>query len=123
MPAERTIMRQVREVLRLKFVGGVPIRVIARRIGVAASTVRATIKRFQAAGLNWPLPEETTDAALEARLFANAGAKQSYRRQIEPDWESNTAPHPYVGLSLRSRRFGGRRVFHGRNGLGLPKVV
>jgi hypothetical protein len=43
MPAERTIMRQVREVLRLKFVGGVPIREIARRIGVAASTVRATI--------------------------------------------------------------------------------
>ena len=32
MPAERTIMRQVREVLRLKFVGGVPIREIARRI-------------------------------------------------------------------------------------------
>src|ERR1700730_6799880 len=55
MPAERTIMRQVREVLRLKFVGGVPIREIARRIGVAASTVRATIRRFQAAGLSWPL--------------------------------------------------------------------
>ena len=68
MPAERTIMRQVREVLRLKFVGGVPTREIARRIGVAASTVRATVKRFQAAGLSWPLPEELTDAALEARL-------------------------------------------------------
>ena len=35
MPAERTTMRQVREVLRLKFVGGVPTREIARRIGVA----------------------------------------------------------------------------------------
>src|SRR5580704_19381622 len=58
MPAERTIMRQVREVLRLKFVGGVPIREIARRIGVAASTVRATIRRFQTAGLSWPLSEE-----------------------------------------------------------------
>jgi transposase-like protein len=58
MPAERTIMRHVREALRLKFVGGVPIREIARRIGVAASTVRATIRRFQAAGLSWPLPEE-----------------------------------------------------------------
>ena len=56
MPAERTIMRHVREVLRLKFVGGVPIREIARRIGVAASTVRATLARFQAAGLSWPLP-------------------------------------------------------------------
>ena len=64
MPAERTIMRQVREVLRLKFVGGVPTREIARRIGVAASTVRTTIKRFQAAGLSWPLPDELTDAAL-----------------------------------------------------------
>src|SRR5436190_12068519 len=86
MPAERTAMCHVREVLRLKFVGGVPTREIARRIGVAASTVRATIKRFQAACLSWPLSEEMTDAALEARLFANAGAKRGYRRQIEPDW-------------------------------------
>lgn len=51
MPAERTTMRQVREVLRLKFVGGVPIREIARRIGVAASTVRTTMRRLQVAGL------------------------------------------------------------------------
>jgi sigma-70-like protein len=81
-------MRQVREVLRLKFVGGVPIREIASRIGVAASTVRATVKRFQAAGLCWRLPDEMTDAALEAKLFADAGTKQGYRRQVEPDWVS-----------------------------------
>jgi nitronate monooxygenase len=81
-------MRQVREVLRLKLVGGVPIREIARRIGVAASTVRATIRRFQAAGLSWPLPEEMTDAVLEAKLFADAGTKQGHRRQVEPDWAS-----------------------------------
>jgi len=86
MPAERTTMRQVREVLRLKFVGGVPTREIARRIGVAASTVRATLRRFDAAGLTWPLPEEMTDAVLEAQLFANAGTKQGHRRHAEPDW-------------------------------------
>jgi transposase len=86
MPAERTPMRQVREILQLKFVGDVSIRQIARRAGVAASTVRTTIKRFQAAGLTWPLPEEMTDAALEARLFATAGIKQGHRRQAEPDW-------------------------------------
>jgi transposase len=86
MPAERTTMREVREVLRLKFVGGVPTREIARRLDVAASTVRATLKRFAAAGLSWPLPEEMTDALLEARLFANAGTKQGHRRHIEPDW-------------------------------------
>jgi transposase-like protein len=88
MPAERTAMRQVREVLRLKFVGGVPTREIARRIGVAASTVRATIQRFEAAGLSWPLPEELTEAALEARLFGEVGTKRGHRRQVEPDWTS-----------------------------------
>jgi len=56
------------------------------RVGVAASTVRVTIKRFQAAGLSWPLPAEMTDAALEARLFAAAGTKQGHRRGVEPDW-------------------------------------
>src|SRR6266568_1563564 len=102
MPAERTTMRQVREVLRLKFVGGVPTREIARRIGVAASTVRATISRFQAAGLSWPLPEELTDAALEARLFADAGTKQGHRRQVEPDWASThrELKRKHVTLSL-----------------------
>ena len=30
---------------------------------MAASTVRATIKRFQAAGLSWPVAEDMTDAA------------------------------------------------------------
>ncbi len=88
MPAERTSMRQVREVVRLKVVGGVSTREIARRIGVAPSTVRETIRRLQAAGLSWPLPEELTDAALEARLFGDAGTKQGHRRQVEPDWAS-----------------------------------
>ena len=90
MPAERTAMRHVREVLRLKFVGGVPTREIARRIGVAPSTVRTTIRRFQAAGLSWPLPDEMTDAALEARLFPDAGTKASGGR---------SSPRPEPGNS------------------------
>jgi transposase len=86
MAAERTSMRQLREVVRLKFVGGLLTREIARRIGVAPSTVRETIRRFQAAGLSWPLPEAMTDVALEAKRFADAGTKQGHRRQVEPDW-------------------------------------
>jgi transposase len=79
-------MRQVREVLRLKFVGSLSNHEIARRLGVAPSTVRSTLKRLQAAGLSWPPPDDMTDAALEARLFAAAGTKQGHRRQAEPDW-------------------------------------
>jgi len=57
-------MRQMREILRLTFSSGIPGREIARRLGIAASTVRETRKRFESAALTWPLADE----ALEARL-------------------------------------------------------
>src|SRR6266480_1317720 len=85
MPAERTTMRQVREVLRLR-TAGVGLNEIARRVGVAPSTVRLTLKRLASAGLSWPLPAEMTDTALETALFAAAGTKQGHRRHVEPDW-------------------------------------
>src|SRR6267378_6810287 len=78
-------MRQVREVLRFK-TAGVGFNEIDRRVGVATSTVRLTLKRLARAGFNWPLPAEITDAALEAALFAAAGTKQGHRRHAEPDW-------------------------------------
>jgi len=78
-------MRHVRDVMRLK-AAGMAIREIARRVGAAPSTVRLTIRRFEAAGLTWPLPEDVTDAVLEAQLFAGAGTKQGHWRRAEPDW-------------------------------------
>jgi len=78
-------MRQVREVLRLR-TAGVGLNEIARRVGVAPSTIRLTLKRLTTAGLSWPLPAEMTDSALETALFAVAGTKQGHRRDVEPDW-------------------------------------
>jgi transposase len=78
-------MRHVRDVLRLK-TAGVAINEIARRVGVASSTVRLTLKRLAAAGLGWPLPAEMTDTALEEQLFTAVGKKQGHRRLTEPDW-------------------------------------
>src|SRR5580692_8826019 len=72
MPAERIAMRQVRDVLWLK-AAGVSGNEIARRVGVAPSTVRLTLKRLAV-------------AALEAQLFAAVGTKQGHRRRAEPDW-------------------------------------
>jgi transposase len=85
MPAERIAMRHVRDVLRLR-AAGVSGNEIARRVGVAPSTVRLTLQRLAAAGLSWPLPAELTDATLEAQLFTAAGKKQGHRRLAEPDW-------------------------------------
>ena len=78
-------MRQVREVFRFT-TAGVGLNEIARRVGVAPSTVRLTLKRLASAGLSWPLPAEMTYSALETALFASAGPKQGHRRHAEPDW-------------------------------------
>jgi len=76
-------MRQVREVLRLR-TAGLGLNEIARRVGVAPSTVRLTLKRLASAGLSWPLPAEMTDTALEEQLFTAVGKKQGHRRLAEP---------------------------------------
>ena len=86
MPTERVAMRRVREMMRLVRDGAVPAREVARRLGVAPSTVRLMLHRFDGSGLPWPLPLDMTDAALEARLYGPAGTKQGQRRRPEPDW-------------------------------------
>jgi transposase len=85
MPAERIGMRDVREIIRLKL-SCVSTHEIARRLGMARSTVRETLKRAETAGLAWPLPEDITDEALEAALYACRRSKRGHRRIAEPDW-------------------------------------
>jgi hypothetical protein len=79
-------MRQVREIIRLKLSASIPTREIARRLGVAASTVRETLRRLEGAGLGWPLAVGMSDSDLEAALYANHGTKRGHRRHTEPDW-------------------------------------
>ena len=87
MPMERMPMRHVRDCVRLKN-AGISTREIARRVGVAPSTVRLTLDRCAAAGVTWPLDVDLTDAILEQRLFTNVGVKPGHRRHEEPDWAS-----------------------------------
>ena len=79
-------MRHVREMLRLVREAGLTVSDAARRTGVSRSTVREMLRRFDDAGLVWPLPLDQTDALLEVRLYGPAGAKRGQRRRFEPDW-------------------------------------
>jgi transposase len=79
-------MRLAREIIRLKFSACVPTRDIARRLGLAPSTVRENLKRFEGSGLAWPLPEDISDSDLEAALYSNRRSKRGHRRHPEPDW-------------------------------------
>src|SRR5580698_9003702 len=85
MPAERITMRHAREIIRLRF-SCVSTHEIARRLGLARSTLRQTLKRLDDAGLSWPLPEGMNDEALEAALYASRRSKRGHRRIEEPDW-------------------------------------
>jgi transposase len=61
-------MRNIRDVLRLDS-GGLSNRQIGASLSVSKTTIRNCLRRAAAAGLSWPLPDELTDAMLEARLY------------------------------------------------------
>jgi transposase len=62
-------MRKTKEVLRLYYELKLSKRQVARSCNIAASTVREHLRRAEAAGIKWPLPDGMDDAALETRLF------------------------------------------------------
>ena len=72
MGTRRLSMRQLREILRLKHEQKLSHRAIARACRVGVGTVSEYVRRAARAGLEWPLPEELDEAALEARLFSSA---------------------------------------------------
>jgi transposase len=77
-------MRKTREILRLKFESELSQRAIARAVGVSNATVWDALRRFEASGLSWSLPEGLGDAELEARLYRPQGTRAPDPR--EPDW-------------------------------------
>lgn len=79
-------MRHVREVLKLHRDGCMPMREIARMVGVPRSTVRDMIVRFEASGLSWPVPAGINDTELERHLYARTGPKPVRRKLAVPDW-------------------------------------
>src|SRR5713226_7967416 len=83
MPAERVSMRRVREILRLKHECGATDRAIARSLGIARSTVAATLDRLAAAELRWPLAATLSERVLEAMLYAGPGPQRGSRHVVD----------------------------------------
>lgn len=72
MANRRLSMRKIKEVLRLKYEGGLSNRAIARSCNICHRTVREYLKRAKGAGIDWPLPEGMDDESLEEMLFPRA---------------------------------------------------
>lgn len=67
-------MRRVREILRLHHQHELGCKRITRSCNVSKNTVLRCLRRAEAAGLGWPLPDGLDDAQLEAMLYAKARA-------------------------------------------------
>ena len=67
-------MRKLREVLRLRFELKLGYQQIGRSCAIAVSTVHKYLKRAEAAGVSWPLPEDWDEARVEAAVFPRRGA-------------------------------------------------
>lgn len=83
MTMERTTMRKIREVLRLKYTHGLSYPQIGTSCNLSRECVRQYIKRAEKAGLSWPLPEEIDDIELEKRLFKDVDLALQVPH---PDW-------------------------------------
>ena len=98
MPAERLSMRKVREVLRLKHALGMSYRKIGEATGVGKTQAAEYVRRAEAAGIAWPVPDGIDDAELDRRLFPAAGDGERARPAI--DWPSIARELKRRGVTL-----------------------
>jgi transposase len=67
-------MRKISEVLRLRFELSFGYRQIAQSCLIGVGTVHEYLKRAEAAGLRWPLPDGMTETKLDEMLFGRRDA-------------------------------------------------
>jgi transposase len=100
MAQERLPMRKVREVLRLK-AAGLGKRKIAASLGISATAAGACLRRAREAGIAWAQAEETTEEALEARLYpASVALAQLAARRPQPNFAAIHRELKRAGVTL-----------------------
>ncbi len=92
-------MRNVREIVRQKWLLGRAHRAIAGSVGVSVGAVSQALARASAAGLTWEAVQATDDDELERRLYPSVKAATD---RPEPDcvWIHRERHRPNVTLKL-----------------------
>ncbi|WP_275100297.1 IS21 family transposase [Sedimenticola hydrogenitrophicus] len=87
MPAKRTAMRKIRDILRLRLSAGLSIRAINASTKVSVGAIQKLLAQAKALELDWPLPAELDDSQLARLFYPEADTRVSSRYQV-PDWAS-----------------------------------
>ena len=91
-------MRQLRQILKLKYHTGLTHREIAKACSIGAGTVSTYVARAREAGLTWPLPPELDDATLDKQLFKLAQVAGAARPL--PEWAAIHRELKRTGVTL-----------------------
>jgi hypothetical protein len=101
MPGARLPMRKIRDMLQLT-AAGMSSRKIAASLSIGGTTVVDCLRRARAVGVAWPLPEDLSDAALEARLFPASMALAAIKsRRTQADWPAIHRELKRPGVTLQ----------------------
>lgn len=76
-------MRKIREILRLRYEGGLSIRQINASTKVSVRTISKLLSKAE--GLDWPLDPALDDTQLAERFYPQADTRVSNRFEV-PDW-------------------------------------
>jgi len=98
MSKKRLSMRKIKEVLRLYYEKGLSQNAIAGVCRIARSTVQDYYRRFQAAGLTWPLPDTLGEVELNTLLFPPPTIKKD---KTPPDWAAIHKELARKGVTLQ----------------------
>jgi transposase len=84
MATERLPMRNIREILRLRWQLRLSVRQVARSLGVSSGVVSTTASRANRAGLTWGAVEALDDRELEERLYGRRVSVGGDRPRPDP---------------------------------------
>ena len=75
MPQQRMDIRMIKDILRLKYSGGLSHGAIARSLAISKGVVAKYLSLAGAAGLDWQATVELDEASLERRLLGRSSAE------------------------------------------------
>ena len=87
MPAKRTTMRKIRDVLRLRHHAGLSIRQIQSGTKVSVGSIQTLLAKAKELELSWPLPDDLDDARLGSLFYPKADTRTSSLKQV-PEWSA-----------------------------------
>jgi transposase len=83
MPQQRMDIRMIKDILRLKYTGGLSHEAIARSLSISKGVVAKYLSLAGAAGLDWKATAALDEASLERRLLGRSAADT---RVVEADF-------------------------------------